>query len=291
MCIENTYYYPSCSHKDTVMEQCDHKRQSSESCFYSCFGSGSCEDVVARSRYSKSPCSECSMLRKRAAEEREKREIRARATHAANNYGWTDRTAGARDSYIEPALGHAMAGLHGNAVYKSRRCAPASSHQQGTNNNPATATRAQASYYQQGRGDNNWPVARTQPQKVDQSAGRAQPVRSLPPIQVKQANQAHKPKMDYHSIPQPMTAEVVRIQSTRAPRPVQIRTQAMTNIHRPQVVAHHVVHPDMKRPVRRDSNGVSEFGSDEGDSPGWRNQAISPRTISPLNEGYTYQAW
>ncbi|ETS87563.1 hypothetical protein PFICI_01391 [Pestalotiopsis fici W106-1] len=44
---------------------------------------------------------------------------------------------------------------------------------------------------------------------------------------------------------------------------------------------------------RRDSNGVSEFGSEDGDSPSFRNYKVSPREVSPLTQqNYSgYQSW
>ncbi|KAI1844365.1 hypothetical protein JX266_009459 [Neoarthrinium moseri] len=151
-------------------------------------------------------------------------------------------------------------------------------------------------YHQQRQNNgNNWPAQRTQTQ-VAQTGGQARPVRNLPAMPVKHTN-VTKPQMGYVSIPEPMSAEVQRVKSTRAHKPAPIKVQQATNVHRPQIVHHQPVFPQMAQiaqvvqPVRRDSNGISECGSADGDSPGWRNHAVSPRAVSPLHETYQYQSW
>jgi hypothetical protein len=256
--LEHTYYHTNCRHVFTVMEKCDHVRQSSESCLYACFGSGSCSGTTREGHYNQRPCRECeSIRRKRAQEENERKETRARATHAANNYGWGGKTARSRDSYVEPSLGQALVGMPGSeydAVYDPRRG-------------------GQPRHYQQGR-RTNWPTPRPQPQRPNQTAGPARPVRSLPRLQVREGNvPAYRPQVVYQSIPEPMRAEPVRMQSTRPPRP------EMGYAQRPKAVNHYVAYPTTT-PVRRGSDVISDLGSEDGDPIGWRNHAVSPISAS-----------
>lgn len=74
----------------------------------------------------------------------------------------------------------------------------------------------------------------------------------------------------------------------------------MAKVNQPQIVHQQLLSPQaaviqdavIERPARRDSNGVSEFGSEDGDSPGWRAHGASPRAVSPLGSGgCTYQPW
>ncbi|KAK9773516.1 hypothetical protein SCAR479_09848 [Seiridium cardinale] len=186
---------------------------------------------------------------------REKRRVRTQATQAAQNYGWG--TTGNRDSY-EPTLLHALAGLPGGDLYS-----------------PHSHRRPQ----QQRSNNHNLPE-----QQVN---GRARPIRNLPPMPSSQ--------------PQYYSQRQMRAEPRRAPKPDPIRIQN-TKVHQPQI--HHAVYQPHaaqvaqvvyapKRPVRRDSNGVSEFGSDDGDSPGWRSAHMAaPRAVSPLQQGYnSYQPW
>lgn len=256
------------------MDKCDHRRQSSESCLYACFGSGSCSGTTREGHYNQRPCRQCESLRRRKAqEESERKETRARATHAASNYGWAGRTAGNRDSYVEPSLGQALVGMPGSeydAVYDPRRGGQHRHYQQ-----------------QQGRRTNNssnWPAQRPQPQRPNLAAGPARPVRNLPQLQVREGNvHAYRPQVVYQSIPEPMRVEPVRMQSTRAARP------EMGYAQRPQVVNHHVARPTTN-PVRRGSDVVSELGSEDGDPIGWRNHAVSPLSArdSPTYPNFGY---
>ncbi|KAH6659956.1 hypothetical protein BKA67DRAFT_546338, partial [Truncatella angustata] len=243
-------------------ESCDHRRHSDESCLYSCFGGGRCEGTVSQSHHSKAPCKECERLETKRAQ--------TQASKAAQNYGWG--APGARDSYVEPSLQRAIYGMPGSDFHFS--------------NSYSKPQQQPAQYYQQRPKGNSWPAPRAQPQMVF-SGGRPGPVKGLPLMPAK------KPQYQSH---QPMRAE-----PRRAPKPGPIHIQQLTNSHQPQVVNYHSVRPQAaqvaqivyaaQKTVRRDSNGISEFGSEEGDSPGWRNYTVSPRAVSPLRASYSHQAW
>lgn len=91
-----------------------------------------------------------------------------------------------------------------------------------------------------------------------------------------------------------------RAQRAPKPSPIQVR-QPAHHVRRPVVVqaprvpaAHsaRVVEFVPRNQPRRDSNGVSEFGSEDGDSPGFRNYKVSPREVSPLHQSQSgYQSW
>jgi hypothetical protein len=234
---------------------------------------------VTEGHYSKDPCRQC----------HQEREARARARQAANVYGWNSHPTGRRDSCVEPSLGQALVGMPGSEFSTfdpNRRRQPAPTRQQ-----------------RQGPGS-TWPTPpRAYVQApVDSRVGAARPVRNLPPIPGAPAQARVPPSVGYPRTPEAMRAGPPRTRPIRAPKPAPIKVQRQAAYcHRPQIVHQRVAaspqaavvqRVDVTKPVRRDSNGVSEFGSEDGDLSGWRGQLVSPRTVSPLSGGGpTYQSW
>jgi hypothetical protein len=145
--------------------------------------------------------------------------------------------------------------------------------------------------------NNNWPAPHNNTKRPDSySQPRNHP--TGPPAQ-------YRPQ-------QPMTINMTMERSastrrTHKPEPIKLIHQ--THTHRPVIVQQAPQHRQIveaqsavfcsdadsvspRNPLRRDSNGVSEFGSEDGDSPGFRNYKVSPREVSPLQQSYSgYQSW
>lgn len=222
--------------------------------------------------------------------------------HAINN----------RDSYIEPGLGQALFGLPGSdyrELTSARRQTPAASR------GPAPPTRPLHYNYPSAVGAGAFPAApkpayhhvsssnsssraplptRQQPSRyrataqrpmpiavpggaphggvVQQQPARAQPMRIAAPVQ--QARMEQRQPMASVSGGRPLVMQGTNPYAARQQqRPQQPAQQ-------PQGAAMWDFVP--KKPVRRDSNGVSEFDEDEDDDPdSWRHHTVSPNLVSP----------
>jgi hypothetical protein len=234
-------------------EVCNYRRQSDESCLSSCCASPQCEGTSSKSHYSKDPCVQCTRLAQ------ESKRVQKQATKAADNYD--QEVSAGRGSYADPLLGEALVGLPGSAFcsYSKRQQqrAPLNHRQDYDHDGPTTY-----------------------------SGGNARPLKDLPSMPAQGA--------EYRS-QQPMCAE-----PQRRPGPDLTKTQQLANIHRPQYrhapptqlaqAAQVVIAP--QNLTRRDSNGVSELGSDNGESSAGRSHELSPRAISPLQQNHrSYQPW
>ncbi|ORY62158.1 uncharacterized protein BCR38DRAFT_410601 [Pseudomassariella vexata] len=257
MCTNHHYIYHQCRHRDSKHVVCQHVADSDNSCLYSCFGSGRCEGVRDCYHELRNSCEACESRNDRA---------RHRAKLATQNYGWADAAGGKRprdrDSYLEPSLGQALVGMPGSqydAVHDPRH-RPAQKQKAPDRAQVARApaqTPVQTPYYQQHNNHSAVPASKTQASK-----GLARTSRNLPLLPLQNANPGHKPQFVQpvcHSIPQPMCAKPMLSKAGMVgelqPQLSQMRTQQYSMPYAP------------KKPVRKDSNGVSEFGSDDGESP------------------------
>ncbi|KAI0159483.1 hypothetical protein BJ166DRAFT_593662 [Pestalotiopsis sp. NC0098] len=272
MCQNIVTYCPYCGLKNTDTVECSNSRNSS--CwFFACFGSGECEEI--QERKVKITCRSCSHRHDRAQQ----------LGDSMIKIGFNTR-----DSYVDPVLGRALAGLPGSDLYSY-------------NPRYTSGRRPQEQQYN----STNWPAQRREMTQMGNNRD-ARPVRQMPALTGQQYSYASQqpmsasvPRHQYTS-PQAMSASAPRPKAQRAPKPspIQVR-QPAHHVRRPVVVqaprvpaAHsaRVVEFVPRSLPRRDSNGVSEFGSDDGDSPGFRNYKVSPREVSPLHQSQSgYQSW
>lgn len=203
--------------------------------------------------------------------DRERRRAQASATRAANDYGWTGQRSQTRnrDSYIEPELGQALVGLPGSD-YRELSAAAHSNQLQ------------------------RRPVGGPAPPRPSYQAGQRRAPGPAPPARYRPSPQ--RPQQ-YHHQQQQQRQQVVQRQPARVqpmvsapPRKRQQPPPPLASLGQRPVV--HGVDPRAlaqpqaavfdyvpQKPVRRDSNGVSECG-DEDEYANCRYHTVSP-VLSP----------
>ncbi|RYP34949.1 hypothetical protein DL767_004026 [Monosporascus sp. MG133] len=230
----------------------------------------------------------------------ERKRVQAHATQAAHSYGWAGQRTWNRDSYLEPSLGGALYGLPGSDFRHLPALAEA-------------ATRPPQNFAVQRRK----PVADDPRQQQQQQRRPNTPYHRCPQQQQHQPGGSGSsgavpmlPKPSYHGaqrrqpVPQPLLERyrahpqrpspppVVREQPTKvspmssAPA---IRRDIVINgvdprVHHAESQAAAFGYADFEpqKLVRRDSNGVSECGSDDDrdDPDAWRRHNVSPDIAS-----------
>ncbi|RYP87364.1 hypothetical protein DL769_000568 [Monosporascus sp. CRB-8-3] len=227
----------------------------------------------------------------------ERKRVQAHATQAAHNYGWAGQRIGNRDSYLEPSLGGALYGLPGSDFHHMPAPAAAASRppqnyadqrrkpvaidprQQQQQRRPNMPYHPRSQQHQPG-GSGSFGAVPMPPKPSYHGARRRQPVPQPQPAR-------------YPAHPQrPSPLPVVREQPTRMP-PMSsaqaIRRDIVINgvnprVHHaePQTAAFGYADFEPQKLVRRDSNGVSECGSDDDrdDPDAWRCHNVSPDIAS-----------
>ncbi|KAK7951951.1 uncharacterized protein PG986_007679 [Apiospora aurea] len=279
MC-KRVYYI--CSHSSYVKE-CAAKYEEA-SC---CFGGGGCRGIDANVT-THEHCPDC--------------QAKQAATRAARKNGWyghghsSSRGANcmvnnsSSDSIVEPNLMRGVAAMPGMGTYDTRRRQPPP---------------VQPAYYPQGRrtrdAPQRQPVVRSMP-SIHEAAHRPQIQRGYVAAQPMSATMVYPTPPSYHHNsqrrqqrpptpqPQPRQPQMSSIQRNQAPSLSRHMRQHPTTAQRMPLQAPPPARQSTRRhaapqrapqplrkPIRRDSNGVSECGSDDEDD--YRN----PSTPSPLH--------
>ncbi|RYP54966.1 hypothetical protein DL768_000282 [Monosporascus sp. mg162] len=227
----------------------------------------------------------------------ERKRVQAHATQAAHSYGWAGQRTRDRDSYLEPSLGGALYGLPGsdfrhlpvpaaaamrppqNYAVQRRKPVAADPRQQQQRRRPNTPYHPRPQQQQPGGSGFSGAIPMP-PKPLYHGAQRRQPVPQPQPA----GYRAHPRR--------PSPAPAVREQPMRMP-PMSsapaIRRDIVINgvdprVHHaePQAAAFGYADFEPQKPVRRDSNGVSECGSDDDrdDPDAWRRHNVSPDIAS-----------
>ncbi|RYP93473.1 hypothetical protein DL770_000357 [Monosporascus sp. CRB-9-2] len=223
----------------------------------------------------------------------ERKRVQAHATQAAHSYGWAGQRT--RDSYLEPSLGGALYGLPGSDFRHLPAPAAATTRppqnygvqrQKPVAADPRQQRRPNMPYHprpqqqQQPGGSGSSGAAPMPPKPSYHGAQRRQPVLQSQPARYRAHPQRSSP------------APIVREQPTKMP-PMSsapaIRRDIVINgvdprVHHaePQAAAFGYADFEPQKIVRRDSNGVSECGSDDDrdDPDAWRRHNVSPDIAS-----------
>lgn len=269
-----------CGHHPYIKE-CAAQYEEASCCFG---GGGGCGGITANETTPR-PCPDCA--------------AKQAATRAARNHGWYGhKNAASRganrlknsascDSFVEPKLMQGVAAMPGMGTYDTRRRQPAP---------------VQPAYYPQGRRDRNAPPhqpARTIP-SIHEASHRPRLQMGYVAAQPMSATMVYPTPPSYHhnsqrrqqrppSLPQqqPQMSSVQRHEppsfsrhmrqhpTTNQSMPPQTALPAARQMSRRHVAPQRAPQP-IRKPIRRDSNGVSECGSDDEDDRRY------PSTPSPL---------
>ncbi|RYP03186.1 hypothetical protein DL764_005335 [Monosporascus ibericus] len=223
----------------------------------------------------------------------ERKRVQAHATQAAHSYGWGGQRT--RDSYLEPSLGDALYGLPGSDF--RHLPAPAAAATRPPQNYAVQRRKPVADDPHQQRRPNTiyYPRPPQQQQPGGSGSSGAVPITPKPSYH---GDQRRQPVLQpqparYRVHPQrPSPPPGMREQPTRVPpmssAPV-IRRDIVINgidphVHHPEPQAAAFGYADFEpqKLVRRDSNGVSECGSDDDrdDPDAWRRHNVSPDIAS-----------
>ncbi|KAK6843425.1 hypothetical protein PG987_004285 [Apiospora arundinis] len=282
MC-KRVYYL--CRH-NTYIQECAAKHEPEASC---CFGSGGgCRGIEANVTRREN-CSDC--------------KAKQAATRAANSHGWyghksSSSSRGANrlnnkcsyDSIIEPNLMQGVAALPGMGM---------GTHDTRRNHTPAPV---QPTYHPQGRrtrdGPQRQPVVRSMP-SIHEASHKPQIQRGYVAAQPMSATMVYPTPPSYRHDsqrrqpqPQPQMSSVQRHEppsftrhmqqhtTTQRMPPATVTTNRQKSRHARPQRAQGPPQP-VRKPTRRDSNGVSDFGSDDEDAG-----PESPWTPSPSRDTF-----